>query len=180
MVTGVLAQFLDGAIRVYWDIAREGEPSAVIRDVVAAANLEAGRAVRTVIGPLHFDKYNNVGLAQALKAIPVDVRQGTPSDMGRQYLRPLFNRESRAGMMFMVSDQAKWTLNALAGGYSRAMLKQGMLADYAEEGVYRVLMEGLESFAGVLRTGSPDEEDNGRNYAFTGDGRRYTSALGSR
>ena len=79
--------------------------------------------------------------------------------------------------MVAISDAAVWTLNAFSGGYARGLLKQGQLADYAEEGEYRVLMEGLETFVGRLAAGDPDAKDDVKNYAITPDGRRYVSTL---
>ncbi len=81
--------------------------------------------------------------------------------------------------MVLVAKEAPWVLNAFAGGYARMMLKGGILADFAEEGAYRVLMEGLESFAGLLKAGSPEEDDDDIQYATTPQGRRYRTALGT-
>ncbi len=83
--------------------------------------------------------------------------------------------------MLLVSDQARWTLNAFAGGYARVLLKAGVLADYAEEGPYRTLIEGLESFAGKLELGySTAEEADATFNAVTPAGRPYRSMLGAR
>jgi len=40
----------------------------------------------------------------------------------------------------------RWTLNAFSGGYCERS-QGGVLQDFAEEGRYRTVMEGLESFA---------------------------------
>jgi len=175
-VTGVLVQSFNGTIRIYGDMVREGEAGSALAALVQDAQLECGRSVRLVCGPSHRDKYNNFGLIQAAKKIPMEVRVGTEPDVGRSYLRPMFQREKAGLPVVMISDRARWTLNALAGGYSRVLLKQGVLADYAEEGVYRTLMEGLESFLGLNALGSPDDGEADLNYAYAG-GRRYVSAL---
>lgn len=180
LVCGVLVQILDGALRIYADYVREGDPGAVLADIVSAANLDAGRQVRLIAGPQHFDQFHNVGLVQAAKRIPVEVRRGPGPEGGRAQVRSLLQRESRGFAMLLISSEATWTLNAFAGGYARALLKQGVLADYAEEGVYRVLMEGLETLASLLKTGSPDDENDGRNYAFTPGGARYVTAMPGR
>jgi len=178
MVCGVLLQVLDGAIRIYADWAREGEPSALFADMFREASLEAGVAPRVVMGPLHFDQYNNVGLRQAAGKMMLDVRRGVPSDAGRPVIRDLLRKELRTMPALMVSSNARWTANGFAGGYSRALLKGGMLADYAEEGPYRVIMEAIESFAGLLKTavGDDDDENNQLRYDVTSGGRRYLSA----
>lgn len=180
MVTGVVLQVLDGAIRIYADFVREGDPALILKDIVQEANLETGQRVRLTAGPVHFDRYNNVGLRQAAAKIPMEVRNGVPPERARAYIGALLQRERQSMPMLMVSSTAVWTLNALASGYARVLLKNGTLADYAEEGVYRTLMEGVESFIGLLELGHSTEDDDGATFnAVTHDGRRYMSMLGN-
>lgn len=176
MLAGQLVQLVQGGVRIYRDWIREGDPGDLLKDLVAEANLEAARSVRAVAGPLHFNHYNNVGLRQSAARLALDIRQGTAPELGRTEVRAMLRRQSRGMPALLVSSEARWTLNAFAGGYARALLKGGQLADFAEEGVYRVLMEGLESFTGLLRAGSPDADDDTINYEYTSDGRRYISA----
>jgi len=180
VLTGVVVQVLDGCLRIFADGLREGDPATILASFVADLQLEAGAPVRLVAGPLHFDQYNNVGLVQAAARLPREVRTAVAPGRARASIANLLQRERQGMPMVMVSSNARWTLNAFAGGYSRALLKQGQLADYAEEGVYRTLMEGLESFMGLMELGSPDDEDDGRTYAVTSDGRRYVTMLGRR
>jgi hypothetical protein len=56
------------------------------------------------------------------------------------------------------------------------IVKGGSLDDRAEEGMYKTLVEGLEAFAGLLKVGVTGDDDE-RQYAYTGDGRRYVSML---
>ena len=178
MTTAVVIQAQDGVIRVLADYVREGDADEWVERLIQAAQLDVGRAVKVVAGPFHYDRYANAGLVQAVKRIPMEVRKGVDPAIGRAHLRSLMTREARGQPLFRVSEDARWTLNALAGGYARAMTKGGVIADYPEEGPYRLLMEGLESFAGLLRTNlSDDDERTELNYAFTPDGRRYLSAL---
>jgi hypothetical protein len=179
LVTAILAQLLDGSIRIAADWVREGDAGTVLADIIQEANLEAGRTVRLISSPSHFDRFNNFGLVQAAKAIPMDMRRGATPDAGRTQIRNLLKRERRGMPMLMVSTDARWTLNGFAGGYARVLLKGGLLADYAEEGQYRVLMEGLECFAGLLASGAAGEDDEPRNWAYTHDGRKYVTARGT-
>lgn len=175
VTTAVLAQVIAGNLRVFADWVREGEPGAVLAGLLKEANLEAGKLCRPTAGPLHFDTYNNVGLAAAARRLPVELRRGSQSDVGRGEIRGLLRRQSRGMPALLVSASARWTLCAFAGGYCRAVTKAGTLSEVAEEGNYRTLMEGLESFAGLLRTGA--EEDEGeRNWATSATGQRYISA----
>lgn len=180
MVSAVLAQAFDGQLRVLADYVREGDADEWVEELLRMAQMDAGRAVRPVVGPWHYDRYANAGLVQALKRIPVEIRKGVDPGHGRAHLRSLMQREIRGVSALRVSTEARWTLNALAGGYSKAVLKGGLVADYAEDGPYRLLMEGLESFAGLLRTALSDDDATDLNYAYTADGRRYISALADR
>lgn len=174
-VTGCLLQLFDGCVRIYADWVREGEPSAVLEGIVREAQVECGRSVRLVGGPLHFDQFNNVGLKQAAARLPMQLdRAGQPAD-GRPEIRKMLRAEIRGMPALMVSSNARWTLNAFAGGYARALDKQGQLRDHADEGPYRTLMEGLESFGALMKTGSPEDEDHDRNYAEA-NGRRYMTS----
>jgi hypothetical protein len=177
LVTAVLLQVINGKVRIYSDYVREGDPITCIDDIVAMAMLDAGKGLRCIGGPKHFDQYNNVGLRQALKRSGLELQRGATPEQGRPYLTSLLQREKQNVPMLAVSDAATWTLNGFSGGYARGLLKQGQLAEYAEEGEYRVLMEGLEAFAGRLAAGDPDGQDTRRNYATTSDGKRYVSAL---
>ena len=176
LTTAVLLQFIDGNLRVFADWVREGEPGTVLSDIVRGANLEAGKIVRPVAGQIHFDRYNNVGLAAAARRIPLEIRRGSGYDVGRGEIRSLLRKQSRGLPALLVSAQARWTLNSFSGGYARAVIKGGLLADHAEEGTYRVLAEGLEAFAGMIRTGATDADGSAITNATSSTGQRYFSA----
>jgi hypothetical protein len=178
LVTAQLTQLFDGGVRIVADWVREGDPGSVVSDIIQAANLEAGRIVRPICAPSHWDKFHNVGLVQAVKAIPMEMRRGAAPETGRPHIRSALRREIRGQPALKVAFGARWTLNAFAGGYTRALLKGGFLADHAEEGPYRVLMEGLEAFAGLLSMPSQEDEEDATRYAWTPDGRRYITAKG--
>ena len=177
LLTGVLLQVLDGAVRIYGDGVVEGEPGAGLAGLLQSMQLEYGRDIRLAAGPLHFDRYNNVGLTQAAAKLPRDVRNGVTSDRGRRWLENALAQERRGMPVILVSDRATWTLNGFTSGYARVLLKGGVLADYAEEGPYRLLMEGLESFLGLMELGLDDERGRDRFNATTPQGRSYTSML---
>jgi len=175
LLAASLVQFRDGTLYVLDDWVREGSPTETIRDVVANAQLSAGGRVTVVAAPHHFESYNNVGLLQACARIPVTTQRGVPSHLGSPALSSLMQRESRGFPSFRVASQARWTLNALAGGYTRG-LKNGVLTESAEEGPYKILIEGLESFAGLTDAGSLFDDDSDMTYATTAQGHRYLSA----
>lgn len=177
-VTAALCQVIDGAIRVYADWVREGDPGAVFADLMKEIGLEAGRPPQIVMGPRHFDQYNNFGLRQAAMKQQQDVRKGTPPEMGRAVMRDLIRKDLRSMPALLVGDKARWVSNGFAGGYCRMLLKGGMLAEYAEEGPYRTIMESIESFAGLMKMGMTEEDDeaNEVRYDYTANGRKFLSA----
>jgi hypothetical protein len=79
-----------------------------------------------------------------------------------------------------VSPRASWTSNGFAGGYAHAVdARTGtMIAEEANDGVYRVLLEGLES-AMALGLPLPNEEERNRRYAVAADGSRYLTSAPS-
>ncbi len=173
--TAVLVQHNDGVFNVLWDAVREGDPGSVLGNIVADAGLAAGQKPRLYAGPEHFGNYDTVGLRGAARKIPVALSQGGLSLDGRDEIRELLRRQIRQGPALRVSQQARWTLNAFAGGYCKEVLKNGMLSEFASEGPYKTLMEGLESFASLLKMGHIGE-DQPINWATTADGRRYISS----
>lgn len=178
LVTAALVQVLDGAMRIYADWVREGDPGAVLPDIIKEAQAEAGKAVRLVAGAQHFEKFTNFGLKQAAGQMMQEMRRGVATQTGQGVIREMLRKELRGMPAMVVGREARWTANGFAGGYARVLLKQGILADYAKEGPYRVLLEGIESFAGLLKTGMGVEDDENAElrYDVTANGRRFLSA----
>lgn len=173
--TAVLVQVNDGVFNVLWDAVREGDPGSVLGGIVADAGLEAGQRPRLYSSPEHFGNYDTVGLRGAARKIPVELSQSGLGLDGRDEIRGLLRRQIRSGQALKVSQKARWTLNAFAGGYCKSVLKNGILSEFADEGPYKTLMEGLESFASLLKSGHIGE-DQPINWAMTSDGRRYISS----
>lgn len=177
LVTGVLVQqFEGGALRIFADWVREGDPGQVAADIIKLANEEAGKQVRVIAGPQHFERYTNFGLKQAITKQGIELRRGSTTLMGQQVIRDLLTRDIKGFPGVVVSRETIWTANAFAGGYARAMAKQGILADYAEENVYRTLMEGLECFAGLSKLGTADDDNSQLVYDHLPTGRAYLTA----
>ena len=175
-VTGVLVQYALGIIRVFGDWVLEGDVATNAGEVLSLASLHGNGRVAVIGGPLHFDQYNNVGLRQALNRIPADMTRGGGCEEGRAVLRSHLQREVRGMPALQVDGAATWTLNGFAGGYARSVGRNGVISNAADEGPYRVLMEGLESFASVLRSGYLSDDDEPANFAYTPSGQRYVSA----
>lgn len=177
LTTAVLVQYLDGAVRVFRDWMVEGEPSEALPSILRSARLEAGQPVYPIAPPVHFDKYQSVGLPQVGARLMQDVARGGWPDKGRPMIRDLLQRNVRSMPSLMVSDSARWTLNAFAGGYRYMPNRQGLLKETAEEGRYKVLMEGLESFAALSEQRSTADDDADMPNAMTPAGVPYVSSL---
>lgn len=173
--TAVLVQVHDGVFNVLWDAVREGDPGAVLGSIMADAGLEAGQRPRLYGDPSHFGNYDTVGLRGAARKIPVALSQGGLGLEGRDEIRALLRRQVRSGPALKISQRARWTLNGFAGGYCKSVLKNGILSEFADEGPYKTLMEGLESFASLLKMGHLGEEQP-INWQTTSDGRRFISS----
>ena len=175
-VSAVLVQIVDGHVFVLDDWLREGPPDSIVPDIVSEANLAAGRQVDAVTPPRHHELYGNVGLGAAARRVQLGVRRGAPEHAGAAALRGALARAGRAGPAVSVSSSARWTLNALLAGYCKAVSKNGAVQDHAEDGPYKVLMEGLESLLGMTRLQGAEVDDAGKNIDYTRDGRPFISA----
>ena len=171
--TGVLAQYLSGAVRVYADWVREGAPADAIESIVAEATLMAGRRPEIIAPTRQFDRYTNVGLPSALTRLRLTAKQA-PEKLGA--LEPHLRRLTQHQPAMLISQRARWTINALAGGYARGLDKSGILQPDPDEGYYRTLMEGLEAFVGWLTVEAAIGDTGPINWQTTADGRRYISA----
>jgi hypothetical protein len=126
LLSAVLVQWVDGILRVLTDWLVEGEVQEIFEDVAREASMFCGKAPLLVAGPRHFGGYNNVGLVQAAKAIPLETRAGRDPLAGRGWLAAEMSRHRRGFPCVEISENARWTLNALAGGYARPADLRGL------------------------------------------------------
>jgi len=207
LTCAVLVQAFEGTLRILADWVYEGSPAERAADLAQAVVqvVDSSRFVSVpvprpwdemlkvplpdrmlarpnrptwIVPQHHSDRHMNVGLMQAVRAIPNEVRVGGTEVAGSLYIRDLLGRTVRGAPAVEISPAARWTLRALAGGYTRGIVR-GRLQDDAEEGPYRVLMEGLEAFCGSLRFDTVDnDEDSAQNMRLDErTGRSYASAM---
>lgn len=170
MTTAVVFQSSPGRIRILMDAVLEGDPGETVDWLIREIGLRIRVNLQVSASPVHFDRWQNVGLVQAFPTSLI-VEPGADPAQGREFLRDELGKMTRYEPSVLVAVEAKHTLNALAGGYSRQMTKQGVLTQDAEPGLYRILMEGLESCLGAM-AGVQQLEREGL-WAQTDDGRRY-------
>ncbi len=174
IVTAIAVQVVDGALHILADYVREGDPGAVLKDTVVEAKLALGES-RLVAGDQHFDAFGRIGLRGAVARLPAELRRGGALEMGREQLRALFRLQVRGQSAVLIGAGARWTLNAFAAGYARAIDKRGQVGEEARAGVYRTLIEGLETFTALLNVGTLAEDRP--NIRVTEGGQQYVSAL---
>lgn len=176
MVTGIIVQLRDGRVTILSDFVAEGDPGEAAQALLRNSSMFSGRGLTVIVGPHHFDQWNNIGLVQAIRNLGVECRPGGSLEGGKNFLRTELSRLPERTGGVAVSPEATWTLRAFAGGYSRP-LHHGILADEPTNNQYRVLMEGLESLCGLFAWGSMNED---KNFAFDREGRPYLSIIPQR
>lgn len=173
--TGGLVQFNGGVLSIIADWVVEGDPGAAVAQIVKEASLEA-ETLRLVAPPDHFGSYNYLGLRGAVAKIPAELHVGRPCEVGRDELRALLQRRIKDRPALTVAMTARWTLNAFAAGYAYEVGKDGRLTSEPRRGAYRCLMEGIESFTGMISAGIM--ADHGKpNVQRTASGQVFISAL---
>lgn len=177
-VTAVLVQYDGRTLRVIADYVDEGDPGQIAGAVVRRAMLEAGgRKLVVTAPPQHFEQWSNVGLRAAVGHVPADMMRGGDVLQGRDQIRQLFQGSVRGMPAVQIAYAARWTLNAFAGGYCRAISQRGGITDEPDDNVYKDLMLGLESFAALVWAGSSQATEDGANMRISRDGRAYRSAM---
>lgn len=212
LVTAALVQRSEGEVRILADWVREGAPADVVGEIHAEAMLGAETSsweertiygegedifklpvvqrvlttnpIRWIVPGHHGDTWRNVGLVQAVRAIPQQVsiapEHGPAADDAARaaFARLLENRRAgRPGLL--VGTGARWVLRALAGGYSKSTNSRGQPNAAPDAGVYRLLMEGIEAFV-AIGIGRPPREDDRQPVAFDRYGNAYKSAMPNR
>jgi hypothetical protein len=171
-----LLQVRDGALCVLRDWVAEGDPGGTLHDIVLSQRvLTAGRAA-AFAPAAHWKTFDAIGLRPAAASAGVRLSQGGDGVVGREELRRRCREEVRNQPALQVSPEASWTLRAFSGGYARSVVKGREVVGQADEGPYKVLMEGLEAFAAVLSYGFDMAGEDVPNYTLDASGRRYASA----
>lgn len=171
LVTAVLFQQARGRLRILADWALEDDADQAVPLIAREAGMLT-RATPLACCPVaHWERYQNVGLVQALRRVPLTVERGAAVLRGREVLTTEFGQLLRGEPAVQVAEIARHTVLALSGGYARMLDRAGMLAPEAETGLYRVLMEGLEACLG--RAAAAEGDERAGNWHQTSDGRRY-------
>ena len=89
LTTAVACQFVGKALHILADWVREGDPGAVVAEVVRDAGLAVGRQPRLIAPSSHFRSYDTVGLPGAVRRLPAELRSGGDSAATSRHHRGL-------------------------------------------------------------------------------------------
>jgi len=174
--TAIAVQILGNQVRVIGDWVREGDPGAGLDGILTEARLLCGQRFTLYAGPQHWNAYDPIGLQPAARKLQTSIKTGGDVAAGREELRKRIEGLTHGRPQLEISTVARWTLNGFAGGYARKVVKGGGVEGMADDNVYRVLMEGLETFAAAASGALARDGEDTPNYATDAQGRRYLSA----
>ena len=215
IVAGLLVQRRGNGLAVLADWVREGSPREVVGELAGDVALAHGGTTLTehplygtgsdlfkvpvwqsrvaateikwIVPPAHFNEWNNHGLVQAIRSLPQPCGMGGEVSGGRDKLSQMLDQVHGGERSVLISENARWCLRALSGGYARAMGGRGLAEVQAQNGLYRVLMEALESFVGAgindqaATMSGPDAGlSAAQPLAYTRSGVAYRSAIPDR
>jgi hypothetical protein len=178
VTTAIAVQLAGKTLNILADYVREGDPGNCLGEIVRDAGLTFGSGLRLTAPEQHFRPYQTIGLVGAVRRLPAELHRGGDVAKGRAVLRALMASMGAGRPSLQVSPQARWVCNGLAAGYARATDARAggvPVAEEANEGIYRTLLEGLESALARTLPASGEDEDQ-RRYALTSDGRRYLTS----
>ena len=178
VTTAVAVQLAGKTLHILADWVREGDPGSALPEIIRDAGMRFGTALRLTAPEQHFRPYQTIGLAPAVRRLPAELARGGDVAKGRTVLRALIGQQTQGRPLLQVSPQARWTANGFAAGYARASDPRSAgvpVAEEANDGIYRTLLEGLESAMARTLPASGQEEDQ-RRYAIASDGRRYLTS----
>ena len=178
MTAAALIQFRDGNIYVTHDFCRNEPAGEALPLILQEAKLIAGEF--SVCSPTEqFDKYTNNGIPAVLTKSKHKAIRGHLAAQSIGCMTERLKGTNRGRPAFQVSLGAKWVVNAMSRGYARKLLPTGSYADFPERNQYSLVMEAIESFAGYIKGGMIEGEDELTRSRTTG-GREYFSALPKR
>ena len=170
VTTAALIQAQGGSIGVLADWAVEADPGQALQGMIQSAGAYANAKLTHYAPKDHFS-LSSSGLKAAARHIPIELRSGGDLFNGREIIRSAMDRQVRGIPCLRIGPDASWTRRAFSGGYA---ITQGKMQ--AREGLYKVLMEGIEAFVATLGSGLANKATDGVVYATAPDGRRYISA----
>ena len=176
-----LIQLIDGTIRIYQCWVENQTPIECFKNIVDDATLAAGRKVEVIVPVEQFEKYTGSGIPGAARVAHAEVKPAALSATCEGNLKDYLCRTVRGEPALLADMDARWVINALAGGYGRKLSASGVLQDRPEENEYRIIMEAIEAFIGWFgNIQDTRDNDTNRRYDSTKDGRQFLTTLPQR
>jgi hypothetical protein len=164
--SAVLFQYTGQILIVHQDWVSSDLPGSALPGFVQEAMLACRREPSVVTTPFHFDVRNSFGLLSSLRGV-CSVRKGGEVSKGREFIRDLLRSEVRGSPRLLLTEGASWTRRALTAGF---VWEPGRTEP--KEGLYRVLVEGLEAAVAPAAYASSTAQPT----AVTAQGVRYQTA----
>ena len=176
-----LLQLIDGTIRVYQSWVENQTPIECFKNIIDDAALVAGRKVEIIVPMEQFEKYTGTGIPGAARIARAEIKPAAMSVTCEGNLKDYLCRTVRGEPAFLVDMDARWVINALAGGYGRKLNASGVMQSEPEQNEYHIIMEAIEAFIGWYGTlQDTRDSDPNRRYNTTADGRTYLTTLPQR
>jgi len=155
-------------------------PVDAIPDIVTLIRAVYGSRPVTAWVPADvFDQVGRNPLVAALKSAGLKANRGENAVMSRGSLSPMIRTGMQGRRMFLVDDNARATMNAMAGGYRFPVKSGGERMSEPERGSSRTLMEALETLTAAMQ--KPNNDTIGmRANAVNSTGTPFLSALPKR
>lgn len=175
MTGGVLAQYIDGVIKIYRSWVYNEPALECFPQLLVEARLAAGE-VKVVMPYEQGDQYINYGLPAAIRKGYIQPIRGAQAAKTEGIIRKWLQKQVRGEVAVLVNQDSRWVINGLAGGYARRLDKNGHLSDYPTDDQYRLVMEAVECWVGYFDSMYSDGDTrNDVRYAVTKDGKQYIS-----
>ena len=178
--TAVLVAVNGRHMTVLADFVSPLMPNDAIPDVAALLRaVYTGKKVTAWVPADVFDQVGRNPLITALKSAGMPAKRSENAVMSRGSLSPLIRTEMYGRRMFLVDDNARHTMQALAQGYNFPVKPGGERAAAPATGPARTLMEGLEAISYAMTRPDNAVLSSATN-ATNSSGTRYMSALPGR
>ena len=170
MTAAVLMVLDKGVLHIVADWLRENGPGVAFPEIMQEARAMAQMPLNVVVPSRLMAGHDTTGLVAAARAFPVMPSQGGERGAGLEAVRSMMLTLRDGRPRLRVSDDAGWTLKALAG----ALFDNCPPRDWPTLLTNAVF--GFAGLAGVVRTPGYEEVDNETKYAYDRQGHRFMTA----
>jgi len=180
VVTGVVYEKVHQGINILSNIVLEGDPQQRCKELIEHGRYTArgDNNLDIYIHPAHYERYSASGLLGAIRKHGCDPRRGGDIIKGRGFIVESLRARREGLPILRVHEKARYVLNGFSAGYAFEYKKVGRgLSDRANPGMYRTLMEGLESAMSVYTASTSAIPEQAPNYRTDKNGKPYLSTM---